>query len=78
MAIHSRLRASAVSFLAEVNGALVGHVAFSPVSAATGALGVPTTLPLLHASVLGTAWLTAYRALFTKAGLRPGQTVLVQ
>src|ERR1700738_543304 len=32
----------------------------------------------LHASVLGTAWLTAYRALFTKSGLRAGETVLVQ
>ncbi|GAA4711340.1 zinc-binding dehydrogenase [Pseudonocardia yuanmonensis] len=30
------------------------------------------------ASVLGTAWLTAYRMLFTKSGLRPGQTMLVQ
>lgn len=29
-----------VSLLAEVDGALVGHVAFSAVSAATGALGV--------------------------------------
>ena len=29
-----------VSLLAEVDGALAGHVAFSPVSAATGALGV--------------------------------------
>jgi AspT/YidE/YbjL antiporter-like protein len=28
--------------------------------------------------VLGTAWLTAYRALFTKSGLRVGETVLVQ
>jgi len=36
------------------------------------------TLSPLHASVLGTAWLTAYRALFTKAGLRSGQTVLIQ
>src|SRR5699024_240685 len=27
---------------------------------------------------LPTAWLTAYRMLFVKAGLRPGQTILVQ
>ena len=27
---------------------------------------------------MGTAWLTAYRMLFTKSGLRPGQTMLVQ
>jgi NADPH:quinone reductase-like Zn-dependent oxidoreductase len=28
--------------------------------------------------VLGTAWLTAYRALFTKSNLKPGETLLVQ
>jgi len=38
----------------------------------------PPGLSALRASVLGTAWLTAYRMLFTKAGLRPGQTMLVQ
>jgi NADPH:quinone reductase-like Zn-dependent oxidoreductase len=38
----------------------------------------PATLSPLHASVLGTAWLTAYRALFTKSGLRAGETVLIQ
>ena len=42
------------------------------------AIPLPTLLSPLHASVLGTAWLTAYRALFTKSGLRAGQTVLVQ
>jgi NADPH:quinone reductase-like Zn-dependent oxidoreductase len=39
---------------------------------------LPSTLSPLHASVLGTAWLTAYRALFTKARLQPGEAVLVQ
>src|SRR6266478_10208426 len=39
---------------------------------------LPANLSALHASVLGTAWLTAYRALFTKSGLRAGQTVLIQ
>jgi NADPH:quinone reductase-like Zn-dependent oxidoreductase len=34
------------------------------------AIPLPETLSPLHASVLGTAWLTAYRALFTKSGLR--------
>ena len=29
-------------------------------------------------SVLGTAWLTAYRTLFTKTSLAPGETLLVQ
>src|SRR5882672_11425032 len=42
------------------------------------AIPLPNGIPALHASVLGTAWLTAYRALFTKSGLRPGQTLLVQ
>src|SRR2546423_177069 len=42
------------------------------------ALPLPSTLSPLHASVLGTAWLTAYRALFTKSGLRAGETVLIQ
>src|SRR5882762_6845016 len=42
------------------------------------AIPLPANLSPLHASVLGTAWLTAYRALFTKSGLRAGQTVLVQ
>src|SRR6185295_2420909 len=42
------------------------------------AVPLPTNLSPLYASVLGTAWLTAYRALFTKSGLQAGETVLVQ
>src|SRR5882724_6358076 len=42
------------------------------------AIPLRKNLSPLHASVLGTAWLTAYRALFTKSGLRAGETVLVQ
>jgi NADPH:quinone reductase-like Zn-dependent oxidoreductase len=42
------------------------------------AIALPENLSPLHAAVLGTAWLTAYRALFTRSGLRPGETVLVQ
>src|SRR3984893_920807 len=42
------------------------------------ALPLPGSLSALHASVLGTAWLTAYRALFTKSGLRAGEAVLIQ
>jgi NADPH:quinone reductase-like Zn-dependent oxidoreductase len=38
----------------------------------------PAALSFTHAACLSTAWLTAYRMLFVKAGLRPGQTVLVQ
>ncbi|MNL95646.1 alcohol dehydrogenase [compost metagenome] len=42
------------------------------------AIPLPEGLSALDASLLGTAWLTAYRALFTKAKLSPGQTLLVQ
>jgi NADPH:quinone reductase-like Zn-dependent oxidoreductase len=42
------------------------------------AVPLPAALSPLHASVLGTAWLTAYRALFTKSGLKAGETVLIQ
>jgi NADPH:quinone reductase-like Zn-dependent oxidoreductase len=42
------------------------------------AIPLPRGLAPLDASVLGTAWLTAYRALFTKSNLKPGETVLVQ
>ncbi|GAB2936534.1 zinc-binding dehydrogenase [Nonomuraea fastidiosa] len=38
----------------------------------------PAALSFEHAACLPTAWLTAYRMLFDKAGLQPGSTVLVQ
>ncbi|MGV9381370.1 zinc-binding dehydrogenase [Nonomuraea sp. NPDC003707] len=38
----------------------------------------PAGLGFEHAACLPTAWLTAYRMLFDKAGLEPGSTVLVQ
>jgi NADPH:quinone reductase-like Zn-dependent oxidoreductase len=38
----------------------------------------PGSLSFAEAATLGTAWLTAYRMLFVKSGLRPGQTMLVQ
>ncbi|HEY2172704.1 MAG TPA: zinc-binding dehydrogenase [Mycobacteriales bacterium] len=38
----------------------------------------PADLSYSEAACLGTAWLTAYRMLFGKSGLRPGGTVLVQ
>lgn len=38
----------------------------------------PADLSWGEAACLSTAWLTAYRMLFTQAALRPGQTVLVQ
>ncbi len=38
----------------------------------------PPGLSFAEAACLPTAWLTAYRMLFNRAGLRPGQSVLVQ
>lgn len=38
----------------------------------------PASLSFEEAACLPTAWLTAYRMLFTRAALRPGDTVLVQ
>lgn len=38
----------------------------------------PATLSWQEAACLPTAWLTAYRMLFVKAALKPGDTVLVQ
>jgi NADPH:quinone reductase-like Zn-dependent oxidoreductase len=38
----------------------------------------PPSLSFSEAACLPTAWLTAYRMLFTQSGLKPGDTVLVQ
>ncbi len=38
----------------------------------------PSSLTFEQAACLPTSWLTAYRMLFTRASLRPGDTVLVQ
>jgi NADPH:quinone reductase-like Zn-dependent oxidoreductase len=38
----------------------------------------PAELSYAEAACLPTAWLTAYRMLFVRSGLRPGQTILVQ
>jgi NADPH:quinone reductase-like Zn-dependent oxidoreductase len=42
------------------------------------AIPLPEGLSPLNAALLGTAWLTAYRTLFTESGLKPGETLLVQ
>lgn len=42
------------------------------------AVPLPAGLTAAQGAVMGTAWLTAYRMLFTKSGLQPGQTMLVQ
>lgn len=41
-------------------------------------LPLPDTIDVVSGAVLGISWLTAYRMLFTKSGLRAGQTMLVQ
>jgi NADPH:quinone reductase-like Zn-dependent oxidoreductase len=45
---------------------------------ARNAVPKPAGVTASQAAVMGTAWLTAYRMLFTKSGLLPGQTMLVQ
>ncbi|MFD4249411.1 zinc-binding alcohol dehydrogenase family protein [Amycolatopsis thermoflava] len=45
---------------------------------ARNAVPKPARLSFAEAATMGTAWLTAYRMLFVKSGLRPGQTMLVQ
>ena len=55
-----------------------GTFADTVVVPARNAVPLPPGLTAVQASVMGTAWLTAYRMLFVKSGLRPGQTMLVQ
>ena len=55
-----------------------GSLAEYVVVPARNVLPKPAELSFAEAACLSTAWLTAYRMLFTKSGLRPGQTVLVQ
>jgi NADPH:quinone reductase-like Zn-dependent oxidoreductase len=45
---------------------------------ARNVLPKPAGLSFTEAACMGTAWLTAYRMLFVKSGLRPGHTMLVQ
>jgi NADPH:quinone reductase-like Zn-dependent oxidoreductase len=55
-----------------------GTFADTVVVPARNVLAKPEGLSFSEAACMGTAWLTAYRMLFTKSGLRPGQTMLVQ
>ena len=55
-----------------------GTFAETVIVPARNAVPKPDGLTAAQASVMGTAWLTAYRMLFVKSGLRPGQTMLVQ
>ena len=58
----------------KVDGTLAEYV----VLPAANVLPRPASIAAAEAATLGTAYLTAYRALFTRAGLRPGHSVLVQ
>ncbi|MBK5305214.1 MAG: zinc-binding dehydrogenase [Frankiaceae bacterium] len=55
-----------------------GALAETVVVPARNLLPKPTALSWTEAACLPTAWLTAYRMLFTQSGLRPGDRVLVQ
>ncbi len=44
----------------------------------TNVVPKPASMSFEQAACLPTAWLTAYRMLFTQSGLRPGDSVLVQ
>ena len=63
------------NILSEVHpGTLAGQV----VVPRRNLLAKPASLSFEQAACLPTAWLTAYRMLFTQSGLRPGGRVLVQ
>jgi len=55
-----------------------GTLAEQVVVPARNVLPKPAELSWEEASCLPTAWLTAYRMLFTQSGLKPGNTVLIQ
>jgi len=55
-----------------------GGLAESVVVPARNLVPKPADLSFEEAACLPTAWLTAYRMLFTNSGTRPGDTVLVQ
>ncbi|TVY88817.1 putative zinc-type alcohol dehydrogenase-like protein [Lachnellula willkommii] len=61
-------------FSEQTNGTLAEYV----IAPHRNVVHRPQELSAVEASVLGVAWLTAYRMLFTKSGLRAGQTMLVQ
>jgi NADPH:quinone reductase-like Zn-dependent oxidoreductase len=55
-----------------------GTLAEQVIVPARNLLPKPAELSFEEAACLSTAWLTAYRMLFVKSGVRPGSTVLVQ
>ena len=63
------------SLLSEVHDGTLAEVVAVP---RHNVVPKPEGLSWEHAACLPTAWLTAYRMLFTNAGVRPGDSVLVQ
>ncbi len=63
------------SLLSEVHDGTLAEVVVVP---RHNLVPKPESLSWEHAACLPTAWLTAYRMLFTQAGVQPGGTVLVQ
>ena len=55
-----------------------GTFADTVVVPARNAVPRPAGMSAAQGACMGTAWLTAYRMLFVRSGLRPGQTMLVQ
>ncbi len=55
-----------------------GTLAEYVVVPARNAVPRPPSMTAVQAATLGTSYLTAYRMLFTRSGLRPGDTMLVQ
>ena len=55
-----------------------GTFADTVVVPARNAVPRPAGMSAVQGACMGTAWLTAYRMLFVRSGLRPGQTMLVQ
>lgn len=63
------------SLLSEVHDGTLAEVVAVPTR---NLVAKPADLSWEHAACLPTAWLTAYRMLFTNAAVQPGATVLVQ
>jgi len=59
-------------------GSLEGTLAEYCLVPAANIFPAPLGLPAAEVACLPTSYLTAYRMLFTKAGLKPGNTVLIQ
>ena len=55
-----------------------GTMAAKPAVPSANVFAKPSTLTEIEAAALGTSWLTAYSLLFDAAGVKPGDSVLIQ